>query len=194
MEGMKAYQELISLRLHFTSDYDYFKYLGKTKRISESKLETKKDVFHYRRIERKYKDELTNFIVSNIISNPNVWIGDLVKIDAEKKYKDWKKRQESLKYIIKQDLLKISETGTSCDLWKVINDNHPPILRAYLGSKICLETLIATNEVLNFVPYWDKKINETFIWSGVSRLIAKYRPFLNIDKKEIKSIMRETLL
>jgi len=194
MEGMKAYQELISLRLHFTSDYDYFKYCGKTKSINESKLETRKDIFHYRRIERKYKNELTNFIVSNMISNPNVWIGDLVKIDAEKKYKDWKKRQESLKYIIKQDLLKICETGSTNDLWKVVNNNHPHIFRAYLGNKICLETLIATNEVLNFVPYWNKNINETLIWADVSRLITKYRPFLIIDKKEIKSIMREILL
>lgn len=194
MEGMTAYQCYMSLKLHFTTDdYDYFKYQGRTRQISESKLQARKDYFHFRKIERRYKDELQDFIVANFVSNPNMkWAGDLSTLEADRTFKEWKKRKESLKYFIKQELSNLSDDPKT--LWNVVNHGHPKFLQHYLGKRISLETLIATNEVINFLPHWFKEIQDDFVWKDISRLIVKYKPFVRVDKSEIKQIMKEVLL
>lgn len=192
MEGMRGYQSFNALKLHFTGDYDYFKYHGKIKSISEEKLANRKDHFHFRKLERKYKDELENFIVANLMTNTVKWVGDLITIKAEKNYAEWKNKQTQLMELIKEDLKKLP--GPASENWDIVGNNHPPILRMYLGNKIMIETLIATNEVLGFIPIWNKKISETVIWPDVSRLMQKYRPFLQLNKNEIRQLMKEVLL
>ena len=192
MEGQTAYQAFSALKLHFTSKYDYFQYNGKTRAINLDKLALRKDYFHYRKIERRYKDELVNFIVANLVSGKASWIGDLITLEAEKIYRDWKKRQEAIKYFIRLDMEKIDETPKT--LWTVVDGHHPPFLKLYLGKKISIETLIAADRVLTFRDYWDRSITENIIWPDVSRLMAKYQPFLKFDHSEIKKIMRDTLM
>lgn len=193
MEGMKAYMCYMALKLHFTSNYDYFKYGGKTKAISESKFSTRKDYNHFRRIERRYGDQLENFLVANFILNSNAkWVGDLVTVEAEKKFLEWKKYSESLKYNIRNELSNISEDVKT--LWNVENGSHPQFLKLYLGGSISLQTMIACDTVCNFLPHWKKEIRDTIIWPDVLRLMEKYRPFLKVEKDDIRKIMRETLL
>src|SRR5688572_10536626 len=112
MEGLQAYNCIMSMNLHFRDDkYNYFKYNGKTKTIAETRLKIRKDYDHLRRLERRYKDNLPDFILANILADNLGWAGDLVTPAAEAIYKNWKKRQESLKYTIKQDLLKFEHKG-----------------------------------------------------------------------------------
>ena len=69
MEGMKAYGRYQALKLHFTTDYDFVKYQGKIRTISEEAFLKRKDQYFFRKIERKYNDEeLTEFFVANFIS------------------------------------------------------------------------------------------------------------------------------
>lgn len=192
MEGMRAYQTYLALKLHFTSDYDYFKYAGKTRTISESALQARKDYHQFRRIERRYKDNLIEFIVSNIIQNNAKWAGDLVTTQSEKNYVEWRKRNQSFAYIFRQDLEKLIEDKDA--LFRVENGGHPKLLKYYLGKKIMIETVVAMNDVLNFMPHWNKNITDTIIWTDVSRLLEKYRPFVKCDKQQIKTIMKEIFL
>lgn len=192
MEGQIAYQAFTALKLHFTSKYDYFQYNGKTRAIDLDKLALRKDYFHYRKVERRYRDELVNFIVANLVSGKASWIGDLITLEAEKIYRDWKKRQEAIKYFIRLDLEKIDDDSKT--LWTVIDGHHPTFLKLYLGKKISIETLIAADCLLNFRDYWDRSIAEKIIWPDVSRLMMKYRPFLAFDRSEIKKIMKDTLM
>jgi len=194
MEGAKAYQTFIALKLHFTSDYDYFKYQGKTRAIDDTKLSVRKDYNHFRKIERRYKDELVNYIVSGFVGNLNVkWVGDILTMECEKEYIEWKKKQEAFKYFFKLDMDKITEYNIKT-MWEVVNGGHPQFLRLYLGRKLSLESLIAANEVLGFLRNWDDTIQDEIIWPSISRLMRKYRPFLNIDRNDIKNIMKDILL
>lgn len=80
-----AYQTFAALKLHFTSKYDYFLYNAKTlqsKNFDANKFAMRRDYFHYKKIER-YKDELINFIVSNMICGKITWIGDLITLELE---------------------------------------------------------------------------------------------------------------
>lgn len=196
MEGMRAYSQYMALKLHFTTDYDYFKYGGKSKAITESSFQKRKDVLFFRKIERRYNDEeRLEYFVSNMIeSGGRKWIGDMASISSEKIYAEWKKNNESFSYLFKQDMKYIKDFDSDVEkLWKVPNGSHPQILKFLLGKKIRMETVIATNRVLNFLNKWDNEIQEEFIWKDVSRSIKKYDPFLKYDIKIIKKIMREEL-
>lgn len=198
MEGVKAFQRYLALKLHFTSDYDYFQYHGKTRAGSSAAFDKRKDTFFFRKLERRYTDDqLTNFFVANFVCNRSKWVGDLTTIDAEKIYAEWKKRIQSFSYMFEQDLLKIKDkmkTSNPAELWEVTDGGHPEILKMYLGKKISIETLIASNIVLSFLPRWDREIKDTLIWPDNSRLIRKYQPFIMTNKDDLIKIVKKVFL
>ncbi len=199
MQGTKAYSRYLALKLHFTTDYDYFRYGGKTRAMTNESFEKRKDIFFFQKIERRYNDqELTDFFVSNFVDdNKTKWIGELSSVNAEKVYVNWKKKTQSFSYVFEQDLLIAKEklrTANPADLWESVEGNHPQILKLYLGKKINLETLVATNEVLNYVPRWDKEIRDSIIWPGISKSIRKYSPFIHMNKVDLTKIIRKVFL
>jgi len=196
-EGMLAYRRYMALKLHFTTEYDFFKYAGKTRAITEEAFAKRKDVFFFRKIERKYSDEdLTNFFVANFVSSGKTWVGDLTSLNAEKIFSEWKKNKESMQYHLTEDLkfLKDSQQEDPQKAFEVQGGSHPPLLKFLLGKKIRMETVIATNRVLGFIDKWNKQIEETFIWPNVSRTISKYDPFVKLNTQNIRIVMRKELL
>ena len=199
MEGKKAYTRYLALKLHFTTDYDYFRYGGKTRAMTNESFEKRKDTFFFRKIERRYNDqELTDFFVSNFVDNNKTkWIGELSNIDAEKTYANWKKRIQSFSYMFEQELLIAKDklhTANPSELWESVSGAHPEILKLYLGKKISIETLIGSNIVLNYLPKWDREIKDTIIWPDVSKSIRKYSPFINMNKNDLTKIIKKVFL
>lgn len=191
---MKAYQEYVALRLHFTQDkYDYFKYLGKVKTIKDSTFEARNDVFHFRRLERRYKDDLTGFYVANMSQGVR-FIREMVTVEAEKRYVDWKRHMESITYRFKQDMQNVTENCKDvAKAWSTSGD-HPEVLRLYLGGKLSIESLILSDRVLKFQDNWDSRISDTIIWPDVSRLMRKYGPFIKADTDVVKKTMRQVFV
>lgn len=191
---MKAYQEYVALRLHFTQDsYDYFKYQGKVKPIKSSTFEARNDVFHFRRLERRYKDDLTGFYVANMTQGVR-FIREMVTVEAEKRYVDWKRHMESITYRFKQDMQNVAESCNDVAKAWSTNGDHPEVLRLYLGGKLSIESLILSDRVLKFQDRWDNRITDTIIWPDVSRLMKKYGPFVTADNDTIKKTMRQVFI
>lgn len=191
---MKAYQEYVALRLHFTQDsYDYFKYQGKVKPIKSSTFEARNDVFHFRRLERRYKDDLTGFYVANMTQGVR-FIREMVTVEAEKRYVDWKRHMESITYRFKQDMQNVAESCNDVAKAWSTNGDHPEVLRLYLGGKLSIESLILSDRVLKFQDRWDTRITDTIIWPDVSRLMKKYGPFVTADNDTIKKTMRQVFI
>ena len=89
IEGQRAFQLFTALKLHFTTDYNFFKYNGKMRPVNEANLQLRRDYNQFRRIERRYGDELEKFILANLITNENAWVSDLLSTEAEKRW--WKR-------------------------------------------------------------------------------------------------------
>ena len=94
MEAYDAYKIYHALKLHFTSNYDYMKYNGKANASVDSFLKRNDRPF-FGKVARKYKDDTKDFFISNFIVNPKGWIGNF----NEENYLNWKKRNQSLKYL-----------------------------------------------------------------------------------------------
>jgi len=194
MEGMKAYNRYQALKLHFTSDYDFIKYSGKVRKISEESFLKRKDQYLFRKLERKYSDEdLTNFFVANFVSNAGVrWVGEMNGPESEKVYLNWQKRIEDFSYYLKQDLETIlDECNNSVSRILLVEKTHPVLLKMYMAGKVTAETVIAFDIAFDILNKWNEEINDPIVWPEFHRQLSKYRPFVKADKADIKKVMRE---
>lgn len=193
--GFEAYSLWNALKLHFTSDsYDYFKYNGKTN-VSKNTFTTNKSKYQFYKLSRKYDlNELKNFYVSNFIEGKGDWIGELLQ-DGEENYSKWQKRQQSLTYIFENDIVFILEAYEQDReaVFKVYNGQQPDLLGLMLRGKIALETVCMLDDAINFLPIWKKKITDDIIWPNYYRLLTKYKPFIQYDKKKFKEMLKEKI-
>lgn len=183
----ELYVYYLALKKHFTTDYDFFKYNGKVK-ASQDAFENRKDKFFFYKLSKR--PDSRDYILANIIHNPNLWIGDLGDEKTETIYNDWKKVQQSLMYMFQADINNLDEDFDSNVITK--DGQHPPLIRMYLTKQIHSETLIMINDVTNIFDYWDKKLVDKIIWPDIKRTCVKYRPFLSFDKAKIKTTIIAT--
>lgn len=191
MTAFDVYKTYLALKNHFSKpNYDYIKYAGKTK-ASLDAFNKRKDKYWYEKLSRQKTDEeIRNFFISNFIQvdDPGrLWIGELSR-NGETTYKDWLKRQQSLKYIFKEECENLLE---GCKLEQLLDCSrqHPIILKKYLSNQITSETLVIFEKVFDYCKNFDKVLLDP-VWETVSLKIKKYSPFLNIEVKEYKSILR----
>ena len=193
MEGIKAYTRYQALKLHFTSSYDFVKYGGKIRKISEESFLKRRDQFLFRKLERKYNDQqLTEFFVSNFVHGGVQWIGTMSGPESEKVYMNWLKRIEAFSYYLKQDLEVIMDNcNNSVSRILLVEDTHPVLLKMYMSNKIAAETIIAFDIAFGVFDKWNKEITDTIVWPEFYQQLSKYRPFVNIQKEAIKKVMRD---
>lgn len=194
--GFSAFALYNAVKLHFTSDsYDFFKYGGKTN-VSKSNFATRKDKYSFYKLSRKYNlQDLRDFYVANFIVKNISWIGDIANEEGESNYRQWQKTNQSLTYKFKDDIIYVLDetNGNPNESLKVVDGQHPNLLRYVMAHDVNLETLVVLNDIMNFLPMWDKKIADTIVWPDWKRKIEKYTPFLNYDKDKFKSVLKESL-
>lgn len=195
MTPFESYTMYMALKLHFTSDkYDYFKFGGAV-RVNREKFEKKNDKYFFKKLVKKYKDdEIPGYLVSNFIESGDNWIGSIIGSEGDLNYTNWRKRTESLQYKFSEDLDFLLEQVEKFDDLFVVKNTHPPILKFLLGKKISLETFVVLNQILNFVPDFDKRIAETVIWKDVRRTVLKYSPFVKVDLVKYKNTLKKKVL
>ena len=190
-----AYKCYLSLKNHFTKDsYDYHKYCGKSRATVQS-FYKRKDRFWFEKLARNKDDrEVVEFFVSNFITctDPSkLWIGEMVR-EGEGRYMSWKKRNQSLSYIFKEEVESVL-SNQKIDTVFSSKKGHPIILKKYLSDEISAETMVILDKILGFRQDFDDKLNDP-VWETVSMRIKKYSPFLNIDVFHYKKILKQVVL
>ena len=184
MTDYEAYQNYLALKLHFGGEYDYFKYNGKVSATFEA-FEKRKDKFKFVKLSNKLSDpQILDYYLANFKVGKE-WIGDF----SQKNWTEHKKVNQSLQYVYENDIEKLLTSGEDFDILFNSNEgNHPKLVKAYLGKKIHLETLIILEKILQFREKFDKDITETFIWPKVSKLIKDYEPFMKVSHRRFRLI------
>jgi hypothetical protein len=186
MSAFECYKEYLALKNHFTKpSYNYFKYNGKIK-VDFSSFDKRKDKLFFQKL-AKHPD-VHNFLIANLSDNSKLWIRELAYSEhAEKTYRDWAKKQQSLTYVFKQNLNKLNLDFNSNFLCK--NNEHPILLKLYLGDEISLETLCILLELSGAKTHWDSKMQYDLVWDDLKTKLEKYIPFIKYDKDKIKNIV-----
>jgi hypothetical protein len=194
MTPFDAYKTYLALKNHFSkNNYDYHKYAGKSRASIES-FNKRKDKYWFEKLSRQKSDEeVFNFYIANFVEadDPNsLWIGNVIRA-GDIYYKEWVKRQQSLKYIFTQESQNFFSDYTLDQAFDC-KKGHPPVLKKFLGGNISPETLVIYDKIFLIRNEFDKKLLDP-IWESVSLKIKKYTPFLNIDVFKYRKILKGTI-
>jgi hypothetical protein len=110
--------------------------------------------------------------------------------DADDNYKKWLGRQQNISYLIKEDMGKIEDIKGAC---KVVDGQHPILLRMLMQREIMPETLLILDFYSNIFDTWDKKIQDNVVWPIYRTKLRKYRPFFKFDSDKMKKILIEAV-
>jgi hypothetical protein len=194
--GYEAFCLYQSMKLHFTQEsYDFLKYGGKSK-VSVDSFENRKDKFFFYKLSRRLqsKDELINFLVANFVNDENCWVGNLLEGQSETVYRERQKVIQSLTYTFENDCNKLFDmVDNPNDILQSENGEYPLLLVKTLQNVTQIETFCIMNSLMNFLPMWDKKINDTIRWPVFKRKAMKYTPFIQFDKTRYKLILKKLI-
>ena len=189
-EGYDAYCLYLAINNHFYSDsYDYFKYNGKVSAKLESFMK-RKDKYHFAKLSRKYNDELRDFLVANF-SKKKYYVRDLLEMECEKNYIEFKKRKQKLTYLITEEMRYLFDKYKHIDFCIGIKDGqHSNILREYLGGRIAAETLVAADKIFGIFTDYDTMVSENFIWPKTRKRLDSLAPFLELENKKLQTVLQ----
>jgi len=191
MSDYEAYKLYCALKRHFLSEsYDFFKYKGKV-RASYSAFDKRNDKYFFAKL-AKHKDPV-GFLVANLYDNGDMWIGELVKEQAaEKNYREWLRKKESLSYVFKSDLELIDDMTSEI---KIESNQHPKLFQRYLGKQIKPESLIIVDKVNKhcLFRYWNSKLSDP-VWKIEYNKLSKLSPFIDIEIDKYKGIIDNILI
>ena len=182
MEAIDTYLMYCALKAHFgKTDYDFVTYHGKT-RIKRDSFYKRKDRGFFVKISRKYKTEenVKNYFVSNFIKDGKGYVSNF----SDENYEEWKDKRANF---YNQFVLEIRPFVKNFNpLFVIKDDEHPILLKEYLGKRVSLETLIILDELVEFSKTWNKKLSEDYIWQDIKKLMNNYKRFLTLDKNKYK--------
>jgi len=195
MDAILVYKIYTAIKNHFVLDgYDYFRY-NKRINVNYDSFMKRKDKIFFAKLGNRKKEYLEGFLVANFLHDPKMWVGELLSDESETRYKNWKKKQESISYLFTNEIdfmegLNKQEFNL---LFVNAQNEHPKIIQKYLRNEISIETLIILNDILNFIRKYDKIIDDP-IYKEVSKLCKKYQPFLKLDLAKMKNILKSKLM
>ena len=186
-ESFNCYVKYLAMKKHFTTDqYDYHKYRGKI-RASFDTYRTRNDVFFFHKLAQK--DDPEKLLMANMIVKPNIWIREILEQAGEDRYIDWLKKRDSLTRVVKEDLTKLRDVYQ--DNFVSVNGQHPEILRLFIQRQTTLETFTILTHSAKIFDYWDANLVDKIVARDIIRLSKKYYPFLDIDQKKFKKVIKD---
>lgn len=195
MTPIDCYQTYLAFKNHFSKEsFDYFKYNGKTRATPESFYKRKDRYFFEKMSRQKSDDEIKNYFLANFIEcddSQKIWIREIINC-GDQYYDSWRKRAQSLSYNFKQEIDFLFTEFSFKDVFTCRLGNHPILLKQHMINKVSIETMVILDHIFNYVQKFDANLLDP-IWESYSMKIKKYKPFINIDVRPYKKILKETL-
>lgn len=206
----------LALKLHFTTEYDYFKYDGKLK--YKVNYEKRRDKWQIAKL-AKHPDPF-GVLLANLVKDSKIWIGDISSPNGLKVYTDWKKRQDALGYYFCEEVRQFAEVAKEPATWYPVDGQHPLLLRRHLADKVSLDTMIIVFDVFHGLldglwgpdpePVVPKIPHETGdeiqigafrsramsydpVWLEVRHKMNKYKQFMKYDLKKFYRLFLQNI-
>jgi len=170
-EGYQAYMNYLALQRHFSSDYDFFKYNGKTRGSAES-YQKRNDMWSFEKLAKIIPEEKqVDFFVANFLQDQNAWIKNMSKkhLDA------YDATYKNITSIFKDDLMTIKQEGPSNVL--SVSGDIPRIYKMLLQNEIKIETVVILDKIFPFVDKHVEQVQVPFVFPDLVKKIKNYEPF-----------------
>lgn len=188
ISGYETFCLYLALKNHFTLDsYDYFKYNGKTRHISKETYLSRRDRFQFEKLARKC-DNLEDHLVANFLKD-KTWVGDLLDDEAFDNTKAYVKINQSMSYVFRNELERIGDIKPALRF----DSQYPNIIPTLMNGTISYQTFVILNHFIQFIPKFDAKLPDDFIWSKLSFKAKRFAPFIvrDLDQKKFANILKE---
>jgi hypothetical protein len=185
MTPFEAYKLYNAISMHFTTNYDYFKYNGKI-RADEHTFEIRKDKYMFYKLS-KHPDPIT-FLVANFAEGKKVWVGDLFSQDKDMAYNEYLRRKQTLTYSFQTDIDNLLENFDQN--FEVPDSGYPHLLNLLVRKKISKESFIIIQDCVRFFSKWNKQITDPVLWPQIAMNCKKLHPFLEYDKAKYCEILK----
>ena len=189
MEPIDVYLMYCAMKAHFSkNNYDFHKYGGKTK-VSRDSFWKRKDKYFFVKLAKKHddRDSIQDYLVSNFIRDRRGYIANF----NDENYKVWKDRKTDFYNIFFDELRPLMKDFEP--LFQTKNNNHPKLLKEFLGDRVSLETLIILDDLVDFSKGWDRELKEDIVWPDLKKLMKNYKGFLTIDKNRYRIKLLELI-
>ena len=196
--GFDVFRVYMAVKLHFTTDYNYFDYDGKVN-IKLDTFTKRNDRYFFHKLSTTYKqDEILDFFVANFIDKDKNWVGNLLENDGREIYLNYKKVKDNFKFHFRNDFVNIlndfgSKRLSFDDGFVCHNGQHPRLLRLLIQRRASFQTFVVLDQVLSFIKNWNKEIKENIVWPKIAHKVAKLKPFIKYNLTECKLIMKEVI-
>jgi len=185
MNPYETYVMFNALKLHFKStEYDYHKFNGKIKAVLKP---NDKDFWIYKKLSDYDPPVIFELCLSNILSNPKIYIRNLLTDKAKEEYNFWKQlvsnKEEifllQLKYIIKHQYSNLISQLESKNKYDVI-------CKLYYQTLLSKESCVILNNYYDFQndPEFKDCLEYNIMFNKLWFIIEKYKPFLSLPPKE----------
>ncbi|WNL62944.1 loader of DNA helicase [Citrobacter phage Ci1] len=190
INGYSVFCLYLMLSRHFRGNYDVIKYNWKINATEKSYLR-RKDRNFFERLSKKYNlGDLSELMISNMVANPNAWIGELSDSDAQSFYRKFEGKLLKSEQIFKEDVdnLLLFCDNKSLKFQDVIMDtskNNPWLFKMIQQNVITYETFVMLDSLFKFISKYDTMNN--IVWTNdYAFKIKGYRSLLNFDVPRIK--------
>ena len=178
-----------AMKAHFSkNNYDFHKYGGKTK-VSRDSFWKRKDKYFFVKLTKKHddRDSIQDYLVSNFIRDRRGYIANF----NDENYEVWKDRKTDFYNIFSNELKPLVKDFEP--LFQTKNNNHPKLLKEFLGDRVSLETLIILDDLVDFSKGWDRELKEDIVWPDLKKLMKNYKGFLTINKNRYRIRLLELI-
>lgn len=187
LSGYETFCLYLAIKNHFTIDsYDFFKYNGKVKNVGKETYLNRRDRFQFEKLARKCEN-IQDHLVANLLKD-KTWIGDLLEDEAFDNTKAYVKINQSMSYVFRNELERIGDIKPALRF----DGQYPDIIPTLMNGTISYQTFVILNYFIQFVPKFDARLPDDFIWSKLSFKAKKFAPFIitQIDKKKFADLLK----
>lgn len=187
VSGFDFFRTQLAIKMHFTSDYDIFKYCGRVHGVKDTfEKKSNKSLFEKWGKMVKSDEDTINLCVANQLVAGNNWVYDPIQ-DGIEVFREWKASHEALTRNVSLDLSKLK---TLIDQKKVKHNdnffqktekgNFPPLLQLYMAHRILPDTVVAIDMYhKQFLDEWEIEFAGDPTALNRVKQLKKFKPFIN---------------
>lgn len=186
-EGYLAFCLFKSIKLHFTSNYDCFRYNFKSKATTLDSFAKDKYGWVYVKLERMFDGspkKLKFYLVSCFRYNIKVWISDI----CNQEYID--ENEKRLEYIdnignLYKDMDESMSVSEMRKYIEIIDGEYPQIIYDLVSGELSHELFLCYDRRFNLIEYYLDGLDDSFVFPDVAKKLEKYKPFFYSELKDL---------
>lgn len=198
MDGYQVYKICTAVKMHFTSDYDYFRYNGKVK-VSFDSYNRRNDRYIFEKIAKRVKTvEELEIRLSAFFHEGNSWVGAL--LEHEEHYMEYARRiRLQPVHEFRSDIGQIAyRYSNPIGTLRSIDNQIPQIMQSGIHPVcICILDILFRNERGYLFDRINERLSESISWNLFYLPLKKLRPFvgkytpLGVRRDLMKVIVKE---